>query len=152
MEDDDETPERFSLSAGELEQLSDLADTLRGQLRLADPAFIRDAAVALLALARLPEVTEGAMVTIGWVHNYGGGNREWADLKISEEEITASVGAHFYDPDVGGDTEINTLFEAFIGGGRRGDLESWFEHAQYVAAHGRQTVDAEGTDFNALPI
>lgn len=150
MEDDDETPASFSLSSSDLQMLQEVAGIIRGQLKQAEPAFIKAAAVSLLVLERLPAPVPGAVVTIGWLNDGGDGNKEWTHLSISEEEMTASDGAHFYEPGVGGDTETNDVFKAFVGGGRSGSLEIWFEQAQHMANVGWLNVDAGDTDFDRI--
>lgn len=150
MEDDDEAPETFALSSREMETLQELAGIVRAQLKQAEPAFIKAAAVVLLVLERLPAAVPGAVVSIGWLNDGSDGNREWAQLSISEAEMTASVGAHFHEPGVGGDTETSSVFHADIGGGRKGGLEDWFEQAKSMANVGRLTVDAADTDWDHI--
>jgi hypothetical protein len=138
------------LSAEEVERLQELSAPVRARLCDADPVFIRNAAVVLLVLGRLPTLVFGAVVEIGWVDDAGDGNRVWADLRISEHGLTASVGAHFYDPDVGGDTETDRVFEADPDGFRTGSLDEWFWRVKQIAEIGKFVLDVEDTQIDQL--
>lgn len=133
--DDDPAPDRFPLSEKELELLVGFAAGLRRSLEQADPQFIRSAATAIFVIERLPKPTPGARVDVGYRTSNCGGTFGWTDLVISEEEIRASVGEHFYDPSVGGDTQTHVYFETGLGEGSwQGDLEAWFEQARELAS------------------
>ncbi|WP_448582389.1 hypothetical protein, partial [Thermaurantiacus sp.] len=138
------------LSAEEVERLQELSAPVRARLYDADPVFIRNAAVVLLVLGRLPKLVFGAVVEISWVDDAGDGNRVWADLRISEHELTASVGAHFYDPDVGGDTETDTVFEADSDGSRTGSLGKWLWRVKQIAEVGKLVLDVGDTEIDQL--
>jgi hypothetical protein len=146
-DDDDEDksfePAQFSLSRDEVALSKDMAAIVRQELRTAHPAFIRQAAVVLFVLERLPNATPGASITVGWSTKPQEGSREWAEVSISEEEIQASVGAHYYDPEIGGDTESETLFWAHVDGARQGSLETWSERARHVDESGILTIRDE---------
>jgi hypothetical protein len=64
------------------------------------------------------------------------GNWGWAQITLGYDEIHASIGAHFYDSAVGGDTESETLFSAWRADRCKGNLEAWLEHANGIAEHG----------------
>src|SRR5262245_23172150 len=115
IDEDDRDADRFPLSEQELKLLRDFATELRGMLAKAEPQLIRAAASAIFALERLPKPTPGAQIDVGYRTRNSNGNYGWADLVISEDEIRASRGEHFYDPGVGGDTESRLLFEAGLG-------------------------------------
>lgn len=134
-DDDEKIAPRFPLSQANLALLQDIAEPVRERLRTADPAFIRTAAVVLLALERLPRVTFGASIRVGWRTV-----DEWADVSVSEEEIRASVGTHSYEHGVGGDTASETLFSSCVSGRSYGHLKEWVERAWSVAQSGRLTV------------
>ncbi len=147
-EEDQEDP-KFPLSAKDLKILRDFVSKLRGSLAEAEPQFIRSAATAIFVIERLPKPTPGAQVELGYRTPNSGGNYGWVDLVISEDEIKASLGEHFYDPGVGGDTETRVLFEAGLGhGAREGSLEYWHEQARELALHGLYLEDeSEDVDW-----
>jgi hypothetical protein len=140
--DEDEADTKFPLSAKERKILRDFASKLRGSLAEAEPHFIRSAATGIFVIERLPKPTPGAQVELGYRTPNSGGNYGWADLVISEDEIRACLGEHFYDPGVGGDTETRVLFEAGLGeGARNGSLEYWHAQARELALHGLYVED-----------
>ena len=135
----DEEPSNslFPLSKRELEILNELCGELRGKLLREDAFFIRSAACAILAIERLPRPTSGVLVELGYETAGSPGNWGWAQIAITESEVRASIGEHFYDPAVGGDTESETSFSASIGDKHSyGDLEDWLEHAKGIAEFG----------------
>jgi hypothetical protein len=130
-DEDDADADRFFLSEQELKLLKGFAADLRAMLVQADPQFIRSAASAILAIERLPQPTPGAHIDVGYRTPNSNGNYGWADLVITEDEVRAARGEHFYDPGVGGDTETRVLFEAGLGRANKGgSLADWFEHAE----------------------
>jgi hypothetical protein len=148
-DEDDPAPDRFALSEKELKLLARFAADLRRSLEHGDPQFIRSAATAIFVIERLPKPTPGAQVDVGYRTSNSGGNYGWTDLVISEEEIRASVGEHFYDPGAGGDTQTHVYFEAGLGEGcRQGDLAAWFEQALELAALYAPYVDDESEDID----
>lgn len=146
-EEEQETDEaRLPLSKGHLDILKRLAADLRGSLKNREPAFIRSAAPAILALKRLPLTTGAVQVRVGYSTPNRGGNYGWADIGLSESELEASIGEHFYDPSVGGDTESETLFHVSVENhAANGSLERWWEHAQELAAVGWLTVQDDSS-------
>lgn len=135
----------FPLSPTEVGLLKQVADSVREELLTASPAFIRDAALALFCLERLPKASP-AVITIGWQTESINGCWEWADLSISEEEVRASVGAHSYDSEIGGDTESKTLFYSYQDGTKGGDLETWVERADALGGFSKLTIVDEFGD------
>jgi hypothetical protein len=134
---DESSSALFPLSNRDLEILRELCCELRRELPRRDACFIRSAACAILAIERLPRPTPGVLVELGYRTGTSPGNWGWADITISDEEVCASIGEHFYDPAVVGDTESKTSFSATIGDERSyGDLENWFEHAKEIAGCG----------------
>jgi hypothetical protein len=118
---------------------------VRGELETMRPGDLRAAASVLLALERLPLVTPGVVVTFGFKIQ-DGCELEWADVGFGDDEFRLTVGQHFYDPSVGGDTESKVVFEAFAGGDREGSIDRWLEAARGLAKRG--VVSAE--DYSEL--
>jgi hypothetical protein len=78
------------------------------------------------------------------------GNHAWADISFSDEGFRLSTGEHYYDPDVGGDTESRTLFATQSGTNwREGNLQAGVEEWLELADSGRFTVDHDETDYDA---
>jgi hypothetical protein len=75
------------------------------------PADLRAIASLFLALQRLPLETPGVAVSIALRQWYSEGNHAWLDLWIDPYELRLAMGQHFYNADVDGDTESDTLFE-----------------------------------------
>jgi hypothetical protein len=141
-DEDDADSDQFPLSEQELKLLRDFATELRGMLAKAEPQLIRSAASAIFVLERLPKPTPFAQIDVGYRTPSSNGNYRWADLVISEDEIRASRGEHFYDPGVGGDTETRVLFEAGLGSNNKGgSLAGWFRYAQEMSNHAYLYVD-----------
>lgn len=131
---DDDGNDLLSLSSSDIAILERLALELRSQLAGAEVHFIRSAATAISAIERLPKPTPGVHVSFGYRTPNINGNHRWADILLTEEGTEAGVGEHFYDPQVGGDTESKTLFWAGVGkDNRTGSLEEWFETASGMA-------------------
>ena len=127
----------FPLSTRDLQILRELSDEVRRVLSSENAFFIRSAACAILVIERLPRPTSGALVEISYKTFGSPGNWGWADITLGYDEIHASIGEHFYDSAVGGDTESETLFSAELDADRcTGDLEEWFEHAKGIAENG----------------
>jgi hypothetical protein len=125
---------RFPLRIQHKAKIDDIISLIRNHLVRMSPRELRSAAIALLALERLPFVTPGVDVSFGFQEVRNGGNYAWADLRISEESFSLNVGQHFYDPDVGGDTETQTTFEATEGDERcHGSIERWLETVSQIA-------------------
>jgi hypothetical protein len=139
MDRDDEAEEiednpHFPLRIQHKAEIEDIISLIRSHLVRMSPRELRSAASVLLALERLPFVTPGIDVSFGFQEPRNGGNYAWADLRISEESFSLNIGQHFYDPDVGGDTETQTAFEATEGDARcRGGIERWLETARQIA-------------------
>ena len=61
------------------------------------------------------------------------------------------TGEHFYDPDVGGDTETITLFEAIAGADRAsGDIGRWLEYAEARTRDGYLNIEHDGSAYDAI--
>jgi hypothetical protein len=89
-------------------------------------------------------------MTFGFNQRNTDSNYGWADITISEEEITLGVGEHFYDPAVAGDTESRKVFAAAAGGdAAKGDIDHWTDVATVISAEGE--VDMEDySDYEAI--
>jgi hypothetical protein len=104
---------------------------------------------AIFVLERLPKPTPGAQIDVGYRTPSSNGNYGWADLVISEDEIRASHGEHFYDPGVGGDTETRVLFEGGLGRDNKGgSLAGWFRYAQEMSNHAYFYVEDDSEDID----
>jgi hypothetical protein len=133
----------YPLDLADLDIFKAMAARVRAKLFTAHPAFIRTACVVLIALERLPKVTPGACIRVCWRTRRISGEWKWADICVSEEAVRAGLGAHYYDRGVGGDTESETLFTAYVGAQRLGDLAEWAKQAQSVAEAGYLTLHDE---------
>lgn len=102
---------RFPLSLDDIAKMNLVIKLIREQLPSMTPRHILNASAVLRALERLPATTAGIQMTFGFVQRNTGGNYGWADISISETELTLGLGEHFYDPSVGGDTESRHAFE-----------------------------------------
>ena len=73
--------------------------------------------VLLRIFERMPEETpEAPCVTVSFLTaKPTEGNRSWVDIRAYEGVLELGEGAHFYDPDVGGDTESQTIFSMVAG-------------------------------------
>ncbi len=148
--DDDFDPDRFPLSADDLHKIGSVITLIREQLISMAPQDLKSAAVVLRALERLPATTSGAEVTFGFVSPNGNGNFGWADISISESELTLGTGQHFHDPSVGGDTESRHEYEAYAGSDfAEGDIEQWLVAARHLSAKGNICVD-DYSDYEAI--
>jgi hypothetical protein len=123
----DET--RFPLTGEDQPGVEAIIALVRRRLRYLRPRELRSAATILLALERLPAVTDGVVVTFGFSYR-DGGNLSWANIGFADGEFRLDSGEHFYEPTVGGDTESTCLFEAYAGGGRSGNIRDWLEVAE----------------------
>jgi len=142
--------ELFPLPIDHEVTIAKLIQLIRDRLIAMPPMHLRAAASALLALERLPRAVTGIQVVFGFRERGGGGNYRWVDIKISEDEFVLSIGDHFYDPDVGGDTETWHAFESHVGQkASSGYIERWLETASSIAQNG--LISAEDyTDQDAV--
>jgi hypothetical protein len=150
----DDNEGRFPLSIYDKPKIEKLVELIRNHLSEMGPKDLRAAASVLFALERLPATTPGVQVTFGFTQPNTDGNYGWADISISEDEFRLDVGEHFYDPSVGGDTEIRTKFETGAGEDwREGDIDEWLEVANVIALEGHVSAedysDHEGIEWNA---
>ncbi len=147
---DDLDPHRFPLSPDDILKVAKVTKLVRSQLPAMMPNHLRSAAALLLALERLPVTTPGIEMTFGFTQRNTDGNCGWADITISEHEITLGVGEHFYDPGVGGDTESRDVFAAIAGGNATdGDIDDWTEVAAVISAGGKVDVE-DYSDYDAI--
>jgi hypothetical protein len=142
--------ERFPLSKKHEPMVSEVIQLIRCRLMAMPPTQLRAAASALLALERLPYAVNGMQVSFGFRERGEAGNYRWVDIKISESEFILSVGEHFYDPEIGGDTETRNVFEAYAGdASSSGNIEDWFETARSFSAKGLITAE-DYTDHESV--
>jgi hypothetical protein len=141
---------RFPLSLDDIARVTLVIKLIRKHLPAMTPAHIRSASAVLRALERLPATTLGVHVTSGFVQRHGGGNYGWADISLAEDEFVLGIGKHFYDPEVGGDTESRHAFEAYAGGdSANGDIDDWLGVAEVISACGE--IEAEDyTDYDTI--
>ena len=124
--------------------LAPVSALIRRHLRHMTAPEIRSAAVVLRALERLPYATPGACVRFGFSTPRASGNYSWADVEFFDPEFRLSLGAHFYDADVGGDTESSVAFECVAGSGTGGgDIREWLVEAERIAEFRTYTADDE---------
>lgn len=153
MADDDgeaDDPNRFPLSADDIDKVDKVIKLIREQLISLAPSDLRSAAVILHALERLPATTPEVQVTFSFVTPNIDGNFGWADVSVSEDELTFGTGQHFHDPSVGGDTESRHEFEAYAGSDyAEGDIEQWLAAARNLSAEANVSFD-DYSDHEAI--
>jgi len=141
---------RFPLSLDDIAKVTLVIKLIREQLPSMTPRHILSASAVIRALERLPATTPGIRVTFGFVQRHGGGNYGWADISLGEDEFVLGIGEHFYDPEVGGDTESRHAFEAYAGGSSAdGDIDEWLAVAEVISANGEVSVE-DDTDYDAI--
>jgi hypothetical protein len=134
----------FALSPRDLEIIGRFARSLRQRLAREDPLSIRNAAVAILMIERLPRATPGGQITVGLRTSAGDGNYAWVSLFIREDEIRASLGEHAYDSGTGGDTESEMVFWTGLDCERcEGSLERLVEGIEHLGAETYIYVDVD---------
>lgn len=152
-EDEDDVADAdgtFHLSDADLAILKRLATELRDQLAKSEPKFIRSAAPAILALERLPHPTAGVQVRFAYKTPNLDGNFGWVDISLSGNDIEGTIGEHFYDPGIGGDTESDVLFYREVGGSLDyGSLEEWWERFEGLSAFAYLSVEDE-SDWDVI--
>lgn len=146
VDDDDDVPDdQFALGPADTAGAAHLATFVRSRLPTMSPLQVRAAAVLVLALERLPQTTPGLNISLVFSERNIGGNYAWADLQMSEDEISLQTGEHVYSADVGGDTASQTLLWLRAGSySRDGDSdawEEWVEMAGLFAANGKVTLE-----------
>jgi hypothetical protein len=88
-------------------------------------------------------------ITFGFSQPNLDGNWAWADIKFFDSYFRLGVGAHSYDPKVGGDTESRTVFEVEAGEDQgEGKIEEWLPVARSVAGGDIDTEDE--SDYDAI--
>ena len=149
-EEETEGDTRFPLSIENQSDIKQVVDLIRNHLVRMSPSELKAAAATLLALERLPLTTKGVQVSFGFRQTSSYGNYAWADINISEDHIRLTIGEHFYDPAVGGDTESETIFEAFEGDERcQGRIQRWLDIAQEIA-HGSAVTSEDYSDYEQI--
>jgi len=148
-EEETEGNTRFPLFIKNQSEIKQIVDLIRHHLVRMSPRELKAAAVTVLALERLPLTTKGVQVLFGFCSRKDG-NYKWADINISEDHIRLTIGEHFYDPAVGGDTESETIFEAFEGDERcQGSIQRWLDTAQEIA-HGSAVTFEDYSDHEQI--
>ena len=133
-EDSGAQPDRFPFHEVELQVVASLCRLIRCRVSTMPPSSLRLAAALLLALERLPVPTPGVLMTFRLSQPNLDGNYSWVDGMIAEDTFELSLGTHFYDPGVGGDTESSTVFGSHVGSDHSvGDAEGWWEKAMFIA-------------------
>ena len=140
----------FPLSIQNQSEIKQIVNLIRNHLVRMSLSELRAAAATLLALKRLPLTTKGVRVSFGFRQTWSYGNYAWADINISEDHIRLTIGEHFYGPAVGGDTESETIFEAFEGDERcQGSIQRWLDTAQEIA-HGSAVTSEDYSDYEQI--
>ena len=142
-----ERRERFPLRRHDEPAIASIIILVRSNLRRMAPFELRAAAVLLLALERLPATTPGTLVRLGFKKSTCVGSYKWADISISDTELRMLIGEHFYESDVGGDTESSEVFAVDTEGSRHGSLSQWLECAHNIVFD-RYTMTASDDSFH----
>lgn len=144
---DEDTVDVFPLDKDKLEQVAQIVLLIRRRLPSLEPRDIRTASAVLAGLERLPSQTQGLHVVFGFRTANRGGNFGWADIELDSSEMRLSVGEHFYDPDVGGDTSTRTIFQAICGSWEsEGDIADWLEEASHLFRDGSPSIE-DNSDY-----
>jgi hypothetical protein len=140
--------------------LGGVAFAIRAQIKCDPDEQRADLTAALDAIARLPAPTDD-QISISASDRYGSGagreagNYEWAQIEITDDAVTCSCGEHFYDSDVGGDSESGTIFFCDIDGFVKGDLRDWLYRFERLASYGvhafSEAAHAAAPDVEDIP-
>ena len=143
--------ETFPLEESDLASIAAITKLIRSYTPSMSPYQLRSAAVVLFALERLPNPTQGVLMSFAFSSgNRDSGNYGWASIEIGETEFELSVGEHFNNHAVGGDTETRILFDTQVGSSwRSGDIEGWLATAQSIAMDGNFLID-DNSDHDAI--
>lgn len=144
--DDDEgiANDTFPLDHHDLSHILMITHLVRSRLDRLSARHLRSAAALLFALERLPKPTPSVQIVFGFRTPTEDGNWSWADIGIDAESLRLSVGAHFYDPAVGGNTESEDIFKSFAGSSvSRGDISDWMNRATPLFEEGLPTIQDE---------
>ena len=143
-------PERYSVDGRDQFAVDEIINLIRAHTSSMSPGELRSAATVLLALKRMPYVTNGVNVSFGFsTPNYDGNHRH-AVIEIYEDGFRLGLVGYFNDPAVGGDTEARYVFETMTGSSlRQGSIEDWLEDARAISNSGLLMVE-DHSDYDAI--
>lgn len=144
--EDEDISDLFAFAPSERELLETVSRSIRRRLPSLAPAVLKDVAVFLHALERLPCATTGVGLDLGLMTRRGE-ELSYVSVEIGDDRFRLVVGGHAYSPDVGGDSYSETVFEAETGGYRDGnsdDFRHWLEI--FVASEGEIEIDGCSDD------
>lgn len=105
----------FPMEEEELEAFRQIAELVRIHLPAMTPEQIIGAANLLRGLESLPKPVPYLLVQLSFKTTNRCGNYGWVSISLSEDELELSIGEHFYDSAVGGDTESQVLYRCMVG-------------------------------------
>jgi len=133
MEIEEAVQRQFPIDNPALDGVARVVERIRSALPSLNPRQVYIASLVLLALERLPISTPGVNLRFGVLRRHSPGNYVWADIEICSTEFRLISGEHIYDPDVGGDTSSQTIFEAFLGAEEsEGSVDDWLAFAETI--------------------
>jgi len=139
----------FPIGTNDLVKFRELSKLIRRRLWRFDAREICASSAVIVALDRLPRTTSWVAVNFGFQTTLGYGNWSWASIQIWSDEIVLSVGEHYYDADVGGDTKSENLFESYAGGTEcYGSVENWMEKAELLLEKGSPQTNEDESDYS----
>jgi hypothetical protein len=99
-------------------------DFLRRQLEYEADHDVEKLAAAINALDRMPIPTFDLMLDLTFSvrdHHF----LEWVALQMTETIVSFTAGEHVYDPEIGGDSFTDVLYECQSDGQQSGDVDAW---------------------------
>ena len=131
---------------GEKDLIDQLAGTIRASLQTLEPAELRQIAVFLFALERLPYASVGVSIDLAITHRIEE-SFSYVSVEISGDAFRLSTGGSVYSPGVGSDSYSEIRFEIETGGYREGTTEAFAEWLDmFRATHGSYSIENFGDD------
>ena len=142
---------KFCLEKPELDSFDFISGLIRSRVSLMSPKLMRSTSVLLLAIARLPLVTQGIEISLLFKTSRFYGNYGWVDIDFFDTEIRLGRGEYFYSEDIGGDWHTTTDFEIIAGWEHAdGSIDDWLELAPYLITNCEPVLDHDESDYEII--
>lgn len=141
-EHEEDIKDLFPFKLSERPLIDQIEKTIRRQMLCAAPESLKDIAVFLHALRRLPYATPEVSLDLALMTRVDE-NLSYVSVELDDQAFRLSTGGSVYSPDVGSDSYSSTTVEIELGGFREGstqDFEDWLD--QFVSAGG--TIEIQG--------